>query len=63
VLKEQLRFRGRRLRYTDAQRRRLGGAGKKLGRKGLRQLDTLVTADTLLRWYRRLIASKYDGST
>jgi hypothetical protein len=23
----------------------------------------LVTADTLLHWYRRLVASKYDGST
>lgn len=48
VLREQLR--GRRIRYTDAQRRRLATAAKKLGRKALRQLDTLVTPDTLLRW-------------
>jgi hypothetical protein len=60
VLREQLR--GRRLRYTDAQRRRLATAAKQLGRKALRQLDTLVTPDTLLCWYRRLVAAKYDGS-
>jgi hypothetical protein len=58
VLREQLR--GRRVCYTDAQRRRLATAPKKLGRKVLRQLDTLVTPDTLLRWYRRLVAAKYD---
>jgi hypothetical protein len=23
----------------------------------------IVTPDTILRWYRRLIARKYDGST
>ena len=60
VLRQQLR--GRRLRFTDAQRRRLATPAKKLGRKVLRQLDTLVTPDTLLRWYRRLVARKYDSS-
>jgi putative transposase len=49
--------------YTDAQRGRLATAAKKLGRKALKQLDTLVTPDTLMRWYRRLVASKYDGTT
>jgi hypothetical protein len=48
VLREQLR--GRRIRYTDAQRRKLARAAKKLGRKGLSMLDTLVTPRTLLGW-------------
>ena len=61
VLREQLR--GRRILYTDAQRRRLAMAARKLGRKALRQLDTLVTPDTLMRWYRRLVAKKYDGTS
>jgi transposase InsO family protein len=61
VLREQLR--GRRIRYTDAQRRRLATAAQKLGRKAVSKLDTLVTPDTLLRWYRRLVAQKYDGSS
>ena len=60
VLRQQLR--GQRIRYTDAQRRRLALAAMKLGRRALLRIDTLVTPDTLLRWYRRLVAKKYDSS-
>jgi transposase InsO family protein len=60
LLREQLG--GRRLRFTDAQRRRLAIAAKRVGRKGLLAIDTVVTPDTLLRWYRILVAQKYDGS-
>ena len=60
VLREHLGPRPRRL--TDAQRRRLAVRGQKLGRRVLRQVAGIVTPDTLLRWYRRLIAQKYDGS-
>ncbi len=60
VLREQLG--GRPLRLTDAQRRRLAVRGKKLGRRVLTQVAGIVTPDTILRWYRRLIAQQYDGS-
>ena len=60
VLREQLG--GRRLRYTDDQRRRLAAKGKALGRKVLSEFAGVVTPDTILRWYRRLVAMKYDGS-
>ena len=60
VLREQLK--GKRLRFTDDQRRRLAAKGKALGSKVLREVCTLVTPETLLRWYRTLIAKKYDGS-
>jgi putative transposase len=60
VLRQQLG--GKRIAYTDAQRIRLATAAKKLGRKALSKLDTLVTPQTLLRWYRRLVAQKYDGT-
>ena len=60
VLREQLG--GKRLRFTDRQRRRLAAKAKAIGRKGLFEIATLVTPGTLLRWYRRLIAKKYDGS-
>ncbi len=43
VLKEQLESGGRRLRFTDEQRRRLAAKGKPLGRKVLRQIATIVT--------------------
>ncbi len=60
VLREQ--FGGKRIRFTDDQRRRLAAKGKALGRKLLEEVCTLVTPDTVLRWYRTLIAKKYDGS-
>ena len=44
---------------TDNQRRRLAAKGKKLGRKLLSQITTIVTPDTILSWYRRLIAAKW----
>src|SRR6266436_836130 len=57
VLKEHLH--GRRLRLTDAQRRRLAVNGHRLGRSRLREVATLVTPDTVLRWHRELIARKW----
>ena len=54
--------RHKRVRFTDNQRRRLAAKAKVLGRKALSELDCIVTPDTLLRWYRKLVAQKYDGS-
>src|SRR5262245_1943749 len=53
---------GRRLRFTDDQRRRLAAKAKGLGRRALSQLVMIVTPETLLAWHRKLIARKYDGS-
>jgi putative transposase len=57
VLTGQLR--GRRLRLTDDQRRRLAAKGQRLGRRVLRQVAAIVTPDTILRWHRQLIARKW----
>lgn len=62
VLREQLRNRGGRVRFTNKQRCLLAGKAKALGRGALKRLETIVTPDTLLRWHRELIAKKYDGS-
>ena len=59
VLKEQLESGGRRLRFTDEQRRRLAAKGKPLGRQTLRRIATIVTPDTILAWHRKLIAAKW----
>lgn len=59
VLKEQLEHGGKRLRFTDDQRRRLAAKGKRLGRKALSQIPTIVTPETILAWHRRLIAAKW----
>src|SRR5499427_7151162 len=61
VLKAQIG--GRRLRLTDTERRRLAALAHPLGRQQLKEVATLVTPATLLRWYKRLIAQKFDGST
>ena len=60
VLKQQLG--GRRPRFTDAQRRLLGERAKVLGRAGLAAVASIATPDTILRWYRDLVAAKYDGT-
>lgn len=61
VLREQLG--GKRLHFTDGQRRRLSRHAHAVGRRGLREISTIVTPDPLLRWYRELVAKKYDRST
>jgi hypothetical protein len=60
VLKEKLGK--KRILLTDDQRRRLAVKGKTLGRKALRELTTIVTPDTILRWHRQLVAKKWDYS-
>src|SRR4029453_3465860 len=56
VLREQ--GKGCRRRLTHHQRRRLAAKGRRLGRRVLRQVATIVTPDTILRWHRQLIARK-----
>src|SRR2546427_10115059 len=59
VLREQ---RGpRRLRFTDEQRVRLAAKAKRLPRRVLHEIVSVVSPDTLLAWHRHLIARKYDG--
>ena len=60
LLKERLR--GKRVRFTDAERALLARKAEAVGRKALLKLDTIVTPDTLMRWHRRLVAQKWDFS-
>jgi hypothetical protein len=57
VLKSRLG--GRRLRFEDSERRRLGELGHRLGRRLLARVSTAVTPDTILRWHRELAARKW----
>jgi putative transposase len=50
---------GRRLRITDDDRRRLAARAYRVGRAALREIATIATPDTLLRWHRQLIARKW----
>lgn len=60
VLRRQLG--GSRPRLTDNDRRRLAARAYRLGRPALREIATIVTPDTLLRWHRHLVARKWTYS-
>jgi putative transposase len=50
------------VRFSGAERARLGEIGHRLGRKVLGEVATVARPDTILAWYRRLVARKFDGS-
>jgi hypothetical protein len=50
---------GQRLQLTDDDRRRLAARAYQVGRAALREIPTIATPDTLLRWHRQLIARKW----
>jgi putative transposase len=51
-----------RLRLSDAERSTLAEISKRVGRKALKDVARVAKPDTLLGWYRRLVARKFDGS-
>ena len=59
ILKAQIKTR---LRLTDAERMTLAEIAHRLGRKALEDVANVVKPDTLMGWYRRLVARKFDGS-
>jgi putative transposase len=67
-LKEQVRVlqeqqeKDRRILLNNHQRIRLTAKAKRLTRRLLEETTVLFTPDTILGWYRKRIAQKYDGS-
>jgi len=59
ILKAQLNGR---LTLSDADRATLGEIGHRLGRKVLAEVATVAQPDTILAWYRKLVARKFDSS-
>jgi hypothetical protein len=51
-----------RLRLSDPERATLTEIAKRLGCKALHEVTQVAKPDTILGWYRRLIARKFDGS-
>ena len=51
-----------RLLLSDAEKGTLAEMAHRLGRKALEELAAVAKPDTLLGWYRKLIADKFDGS-
>ena len=68
-LKEQVRVlvelqekQDKQIRLSVSQRKRVAAKAKRLSRALLERCTELFTPDTIMRWYRDLIARKYDGS-
>ena len=59
ILKEQVNGR---LLLSDAERKTLAEIGYRLGRKTLEDVANAAKPDTILGWYRKLVAQKFDGS-
>ena len=53
---------GTRVALTQSERVRLAKLGKKLGNRALHGVSAIVKPETVLGWYRRLVAQKFDGS-
>jgi hypothetical protein len=51
-----------RLLLTDPERATLAVLGKRLGRQGLEPVASAAKPDTILAWFRKLVAHKFDGS-
>ncbi len=59
ILKAQLNGR---LELSDAERSTLGEIRHRPGRTALAEVATVAKPDTILAWYRKLVAHKFDGS-
>jgi hypothetical protein len=59
ILKAQLKGR---LTLSDTERATLGEIGRRLGRKLLGEVANVARPDTILTWYRKQLARKFDGS-
>ena len=59
ILRDQIKGR---LLLPDAEKATLAEIAHRLGRRALEELVVVAKPDTLLAWYRKLIANKFDGS-
>ncbi len=62
VLIEHQEKQNKRILLDNKQRMRVAAKAKKLSRKILEQFTVLFAPDTIIGWYNKLIAQKYDGT-
>lgn len=50
------------LQLNNHERIRLAKIAKRMGLKALREIACIVKPETIMEWFRKLIAKKFDGS-
>ena len=60
ILKSKLK---KPVRLNDNERIQLAKIGKRIGLKALKEISCIVKPETILKWFRELVAKKFDGSS
>ena len=48
--------------FNDSERNRLAKIGNRMGLEALREVGCIVQPETIMKWFRKLVAKKFDGS-
>jgi putative transposase len=48
--------------FNNSERIQLAKVGKQIGLKALKEISCIVKPETILKWFRKLVAKKFDGS-
>lgn len=59
ILKSKLK---KTIKLNNDERIRLAKIGNRMGLKALKDVASIVKPETILKWFRNLVAKKYDGS-
>jgi hypothetical protein len=51
------------IRFNDEERILLAKIGKRLGLKALKDIGCIVKPETIMKWFSKLVAKKFDGSS
>ncbi len=51
-----------RIQFSDEEKMRLARLGKRIGEKALNDIGCIVTPHTIMDWYKKFIAKKFDSS-
>lgn len=62
TLHRQITKSGKRILLTNEERKALASKAMSMGRNFIDQYVTIVRPDTILKWFRKLVAQKFDGS-
>jgi len=49
--------------FNDSERIQLAKIGKRMGLMALKEISCIVKPETILKWFRKLVAKKFDGSS